>query len=157
MMVCHANICRSPMAEALMRHKVESRGLQDHFFINSSGTSDVHLGKPPHKETLAILRGVGIQNYQHSAIVVSLGDFYEYDYIIGMDTSNMDILKRVQPHNHKAQLDLLLNYSQLTERRDLEDPCYTGRFKPVYHLINEATENFLNYLCDTYQIKKTGE
>lgn len=86
--VCLGNICRSPMAEAVLRHKIGERKLSDRISVDSAGTGDWHIGKAPHEGTRRILDQWGISYENMTARLVSSGDFEKFQYIVCMDKSN---------------------------------------------------------------------
>src|SRR5690606_10512989 len=90
--VCLGNICRSPMAEAVFRHKVKQAGLDDWIAIDSAGTGDWHIGHPPHEGTRKLLDSKRIHWEGMKARQVKENDFHDFDYIIAMDQSNVNDL-----------------------------------------------------------------
>lgn len=95
--VCLGNICRSPMAEGLLKKRVAEEGLSDQFFIDSAATSTYEIGRPPHTGTQEILDRESIDTSQMIARHITKKDFQTFDWIIGMDHSNIDELKRISP------------------------------------------------------------
>lgn len=93
--ICHGNICRSTMAESVMTYLVKQAGLEDEFYINSAATSREEIGNPPHHGTVAKLRAEGIPVIPHRAVQMTLNDYEEYDYLIGMDTENIRNMQRI--------------------------------------------------------------
>ena len=87
--ICHGNICRSTMAESVMTYLVEKEGLADKFYINSAATSREEIGNGVHHGTVAKLKKEGIPVIPHRAVQMTLNDYEEYDYLIGMDTENI--------------------------------------------------------------------
>lgn len=87
--VCHGNICRSPMAEAIFRHLVEERGLSDRFQIDSAAVSDEEVGRPVDLEANAELERRGLPRSQHIARQLTAEDYDRFDYFLGMDRSNL--------------------------------------------------------------------
>ena len=94
--VCLGNICRSPMAEAIFREKVKKEGLADRIHVDSAGTGDWHIGKPPHQGTREILKANGISDEGLFARQIKTNDLNEYDYIIAMDTENVKNIKELR-------------------------------------------------------------
>lgn len=93
--ICHGNICRSTMAESVMTYLVKQAGLENDFYINSAATSREEIGNPPHHGTVAKLRAEGIPVIPHRAVQMTLNDYEEYDYLIGMDTENIRNMQRI--------------------------------------------------------------
>ena len=94
---CHGNICRSTLAESVFTHKVNSIGLSNQFVIDSFATSREEIGNPPHWGTVNKLREVNIPLVPHRAKQITLADYDNFDYVIGMDTANIRNLNRMQP------------------------------------------------------------
>ncbi|MBW4080443.1 low molecular weight protein-tyrosine-phosphatase [Paenibacillus sp. S150] len=141
--VCLGNICRSPMAEAVLRHKILERGLTEQVAVDSAGTGDWHVGKGPHEGTRRILDAQGI-SYEHmKARLVSSGDFKAFDYILCMDQSNGENVRRV-PGGENAKLLFFMDLLPEEELREVPDPYFTGNFEQVYTLINAGCDVLLN-------------
>jgi protein-tyrosine phosphatase len=146
--VCLGNICRSPMAEAVMRHKVKEAGLSDRIHVDSAGTGDWHIGKPPHEGTREILKQYNVDDTGMRARQVSGHDYSEFGYIIAMDDSNMRNLAALAPGAHKAEVKKLLDFVPARNSGDVPDPYYTGNFEEVYDMVEESCTSLLAYICD---------
>ena len=131
--VCHGNICRSPMAEFVLKDMVQKRGLGDCFYIASEATSTEEIGNPVHHGTRNKLREVGISCAGKHAVQMKKSDYQKYDYIVGSDP--------------EGKVKLLLDYS--SQPRDIADPWYTGNFEVTYSDIVEGCEAFLKYLAES--------
>lgn len=142
--VCLGNICRSPMAEAIMRRLVVQAGLSSRISVDSCGTSGYHIGESPHSGTRRVLREHGIA-YTHSARTISAADFAHADYLVALDRSNLADL-RAYPSGTTARMGLLLDYSPDAGMRDVPDPYYDGRFDEVYVLIEQACRGLLEHI-----------
>ena len=94
--ICHGNICRSTMAESIMTYLVKQAGVEDQFYINSAATSCEEIGNPPHSGTVAKLKAEGIPVIPHRAVQMTLNDYEEYDYLIGMDTENIRNMQSIE-------------------------------------------------------------
>lgn len=141
MFVCHGNICRSPMAEFVLKAKAEKLGMRDRFLISSSATSSEELGNPVHPGTRRILSRYGISTQGKYAIKFKKEHYDEYDYIIAMDTMNMSNILRITGGDKKGKVRLLLDF---TERPGpIADPWYTGDFEATYRDVSEGCEEFL--------------
>lgn len=145
--VCLGNICRSPTAEAVLRHKLHELGLGESVEVDSAGTGDWHVGKPPDSRTrqAAQLRG-----YDLSALrgrQVCAGDFSRFDLILAMDNSNLEHLRRLRPGNTAAELDLFLRRYDLA-LDEVPDPYYGGEegFEQVLDLLEQACDGLLGEL-----------
>jgi protein-tyrosine phosphatase len=134
--VCLGNICRSPMAEALFRDLVEKENLSDKISADSAATSSWHIGSPPHKGTLEILKKYKISANGLVGRQLTKEDFEKFDYIVGMDESNvMNIFEITGKPKHPKIIRLL----DLTEhKKDVPDPYYTGNFEETYQLVSEG-------------------
>ena len=139
--VCHGNICRSPMAEFIMKKAVADAGLSGEYEIASAATSTEEIGNdiyPPAKETL---RRHGIPFERRRARRITPEDYRQYDRIYVMDRNNLRWLERLMP-DPDGKVRLLM--SIVGEGRDVADPWYTGDFEATYLDISEAVEALLN-------------
>lgn len=151
--VCLGNICRSPMAEAILRHQITQAGLTRHIYVDSAGTGAYHVGEPPHQGTRRVLQTHGLST-PHRARVISADDFTHFDYIVALDRDNLYDL-RTRSNGITARLGLLLDYIPALGLRDVPDPYYTGRFEEVYDLIEQACRALLNQIIIDTGIHKT--
>ena len=142
--VCLGNICRSPTAEGVFRHKVREAGLEDRIEIDSAGTGDWHVGKAPDARTraAALRRGYDLSGLR--ARQVSVADFSRYDLILAMDNANLRDLKHLRAGNGTAELDLFLRRFDL-EIDEVPDPYYGGDdgFERVLDLVERACDGLL--------------
>ncbi|MEI7024217.1 low molecular weight protein-tyrosine-phosphatase [Paenibacillus sp. y28] len=141
--VCLGNICRSPMAEAVFRHKVQAAGLQDRIQTDSAGTGDWHIGKPPHEGTRKLLTRKGIDFTGMKARQAQREDFQDFHYILAMDESNLGNLEPLAPAGHEAVVKKLMDFSTVRKGIDVPDPYYTGNFDEVYEMVDEACGRLL--------------
>lgn len=128
--VCHGNICRSPMAEFVMKHLVKQAGLQKEFQIDSAATSTEELGNGMHYGTRTKLTQMGIPYDDHRARQIVYADGIDYDLIIGMDQENLYYMERILGSGARPKIHLLLEWAGL--KRDIADPWYTGNFEQTY-------------------------
>ncbi|MSU96713.1 low molecular weight phosphotyrosine protein phosphatase [Pseudomonas mandelii] len=142
--VCLGNICRSPTAEGVLRHKLREAGLADHIEVASAGTGDWHVGKAPDKRSQAAARLRGYDLSAQRAQQVTRADFSAYDLILAMDNSNLRHLKALQPAKGKAELDLFLRRYE-SELDEVPDPYYDGDqgFEQVLNLIERASDRLV--------------
>ncbi|MBQ4900843.1 low molecular weight phosphotyrosine protein phosphatase [Paenibacillus sp. Marseille-P2973] len=140
--VCLGNICRSPMAEAMFRHLVVEEGLEQHFLIDSAGTGDWHVGKPPHHGTRTILDQYGISYEGLQARQVAVEDFTQFDYIIAMDNQNESDLKTLA-RQADAKIIKLLDLVPDSVLKEVPDPYYTGNFEETYDLVGKGCKALL--------------
>ena len=143
--VCHGNICRSPMAEYVMKALVAEAGLSDKFFIASAATSREEIGNGPHYGTRNKLAQVGIPVIPHRARQLTRDDYLYYDYLIGMDTANIRNMTRIAGGSDpQGKIYKLLAF--VGKGNDVADPWYTGDFDATYRDVSEGCAAFLDYL-----------
>ena len=143
--ICHGNICRSPMAEFLLKDIVNKRGLADAFEIASAATSREEIGNPVHYGTRTKLVQFGISVAGKHAVQVTKRDYEHYDLLLVMDSNNIRNLRRVIGEDTQNKVHLLLDY---TERKgeSIADPWYTGDFDVTYNDIMEGLAGLLEQL-----------
>ena len=146
MMVCHGNICRSPMAEFVLRDMVNKRGLGGEFVIASAATSREEIGNPVHYGTRRKLAQVGISTDGKYAVQLTKQDYERYDYFLLMDTNNLRNIGRIFPADPEKKVRRLLDFSD--RPRDIADPWYTGDFDLTYDDIVEGCEAFLRHVLE---------
>ena len=128
--ICHGNICRSTMAEYVMKHLVKKAGLEDQFFIDSAATSTEEIGNGVHHGTRRKLTEVGIPCGNHRARQMTKEDYDKFDLLIGMDGANLRNMRRLYSNDSQKKLHLLLEFAG--SDRDIADPWYTGNFDATY-------------------------
>jgi protein-tyrosine phosphatase len=143
--VCHGNICRSPMAEFVMKDMVQKAGAADDFFIASAATSTEEIGNPVHHGTRNRLAREGISVAGKYARQMTQRDYEEYDYLIGMDHWNLRNMQRITGPDTDNKLSLLLDYTDRAGA-DIADPWYTGNFEETYNDIVEGCTALLRNL-----------
>lgn len=141
--VCLGNICRSPMAEAVLRHKIIQRGLQDQIRVDSAGTGDWHVGKIPHEGTRKLLDHWQISYEGMVARQVIDKDFKDFDYVVGMDNSNVENMRKLAGYD-EAKILKFMNLLPDEKLREVPDPYFTGNFEEVYQLINAGCDILLD-------------
>ncbi len=129
--VCHGNICRSPMAEFVMKHLVRQDGKENEFYIASAAVSREEIGNDTHHGTRKKLREMGVPFSPRAAVQVTAADYNRYDHILLMDKSNMRNIKRIIPNDPQHKIQLLMDYAGSPET-DIADPWYTGNFDETY-------------------------
>ena len=127
--VCHGNICRSTMAEYVMRHLVAEAGLGERFFIDSAATSAEEIGNPVHHGTRRKLAEVGIPCGGHRARQMTRADYNAFDLLIGMDEANRRNMLRILGGDPAGKVSLLLDWCG---GGAIADPWYTGNFDDTY-------------------------
>ncbi|KQL50818.1 protein tyrosine phosphatase [Heyndrickxia shackletonii] len=150
--VCLGNICRSPMAEALFRDMLVKENLTNQITVDSAATSSWHIGDPPHKGTLTILKKYSVSTEGLVGRQMKQDDFENFDYIVGMDTSNVkNIYQLTGKTNHPKILRLL----DLTEhKKDVPDPYYTGDFQETYDLVSQGCRALLEKIREEHHLQK---
>ena len=115
--VCHGNICRSTMAEYVMRHLVRERGLEHEFVIDSAAATRDALGLPVHHRTRAVLERHGIACGDHRARALTRADYDRYDLIVGMDRENWHDMRHILRCDPQKRIHLLLDWTDPSARR----------------------------------------
>lgn len=142
--ICHGNICRSPMAEFVLKDMVQKEGIANEFYIASAATSTEEIGNPVHHGTRSKLAQVGISTTGKYAVQMKRSDYQEYDYIIGMDSWNYRNMLRIAGKDKEKKISLLLDYTE--HPRDVADPWYTGDFEKTYEDVLAGCQGFLAFL-----------
>ena len=142
--VCLGNICRSPTAEGVLRHKLREAGLDEHIQVDSAGTGDWHVGKAPDERTCQAAQRRGYDLSALRARQVVAADFQRFDLVLAMDQHNLAHLQRMRPHRESAELDLFLRRYQLA-LDEVPDPYYGGEdgFEQVLDLLEQACDALL--------------
>lgn len=153
--VCHGNICRSPMAEFVLKDMVEKRGIADQFVIASAATSTEEIWNgignpvyPPAKEELA---KHGISCNGKRAVQLKAADYDVYDYLIGMDSANIRNMERITGHKKGKKIRKMLEYAGSSA--DCQDPWYTNNFEATYRDVAAGCQAFLDYLEEEGKIR----
>ena len=139
--VCHGNICRSPMAEFVMKHLVEKRGLQEQFEIASAATSTEEIGNPVYPPARRKLAEHGIGCQGKTARQMTMDDYRYFDLIIVMDRNNVRNLKRLLGEDTEHKIRLLMDYTH--RPGEVADPWYTGDFEATWKDVLEGCEGLL--------------
>ena len=124
--VCHGNICRSPMAEYVMKYLVEQAQLTDQYMIESAATSTEEIGNPVYPPARRKLAEHGISCQGHAARQMTRADYLRYDLLIGMDSANLRNMTRIAGGDPEGKIRPLL-YD-----KDVADPWYTGNFEVTW-------------------------
>lgn len=141
--VCHGNICRSPMAEFLFIDYVNKLGLSEMFYAASAATSLEEIGNPVHYGTKKILNDLGIDCSKKRARRITVDDYKNFDFIIGMDAYNIKNMLRLY-NDTENKIHLLLEYANL--KRDISDPWYTHDFNATYEDVMLGIKGFVKYV-----------
>ena len=140
--VCHGNICRSPMAEFVMKDMVHRRGLDDRFEIASAATSREEIGNAVYPPARRKLAEHGISCGGHHARQMTREDYDRYDYIIGMDMANLRNICRITGGDLEHKVSLLLDHTARAGQ-EVADPWYTGDFDETWDDVTEGCEQLL--------------
>jgi len=146
--VCLGNICRSPAAEGVFRRVCQEQGVADQIRIDSAGTANWHAGKPPDVRAVMAAKARGVDISGLRARQATAADFYDFDFVIAMDDSNVEDLEILRPADASAELHRFLAFAGSDALRDVPDPYYGGdeAFEQVLDLITEASRGLLNHL-----------
>ena len=129
--VCHGNICRSPMAEFVMKDLVKKAGLEQKFHIASAATSTEELGNPVYPPARRELAAHGIGCAGHAARQLTPADYAAYDLLIGMDRANLRNMRRICGGDPEGKIHLILEYAGRSGQ-EVADPWYTGDFETTW-------------------------
>ena len=147
--ICHGNICRSPMAEFIMKDLLTKQGLTDQFYVASAATSTEEIwngvGNPVYPPARKELAKHGISCDGKRAVQVTKADYARYDYLICMDSNNVRNLERIIGADVDNKVNMLLDYAG-RQGQSIADPWYTGDFGRTYKDIEEGLVGFLEHL-----------
>ena len=139
--VCHGNICRSPMAEFVMKDLVKKTGLASQFHIESAATSREELGNPVYPPARRKLEEHGISCGAHTARQLTSRDYDEYDLLIGMDSANLRDMHRICGGDHAGKMSLLMDHT--ARPGNVADPWYTEDFEATWRDVLEGCQGLL--------------
>lgn len=139
--VCLGNICRSPLAEAALRHECADTELK--VIIDSAGTGDWHVGQPPDERAQAVAARNGVDIGHLRARQVTASDFHDFDHLIAMDNQNLRDLTAMRPANSATRLSLLFDHIDGRAGEDVADPYYGEEdgFDQTWAEVTEAAKN----------------
>lgn len=149
LMVCMGNICRSPTAEGVFRHRLRQAGLEHAVIVDSAGTHGYHVGARPDRRAQEAAAARGYDLSRLIARQVSIQDFTDFDYILAMDRENLYALETLCPPQHREKLRLFLSFSRTYAGKEVPDPYYGGRqgFEKVLDMVEDAADGLLEALC----------
>ena len=142
--VCHGNICRSPMAEFIMKQMVEEQGIEENFYIESAATSCEEEGNPVYPPAKQVLQRRGINCSAKRARKITMGDYERFDYIVCMDSNNLRNLKLMFPNDNGTKISKILSFTGID--RDVADPWYSGDFSATEEDVCIGCEAILKYI-----------
>lgn len=146
--VCMGNICRSPMAEGVFQDLVNKAGLGQSIQVDSAGTGGWHVGEKAHPGTLEMLKKHHIP-YNGRARMFERHDLETFDYILAMDSNNLDGIHRFSRNGNGPEINLFLHYANeagTTDVTQVPDPYYTGGFDYVYELVRKGCVALLDHI-----------
>lgn len=146
--VCLGNICRSPLAEAIFKHKIKEKGFENHVEVHSCGTANYHVGDTPDPRTIknALRNGVTID---HLGRQLTKHDLDRFDFIIAMDKSNhANILKLENASDHSHKIKLMRSFDRIPAGEEIPDPYYGGEteFQQVFDMLSQSVDSFILFL-----------
>lgn len=142
--VCHGNICRSPMAEFVMKDIIQKEGKSTQYYVASAATSFEEIGNPVHPGTRNKLRQVGISTEGKYAVHLERTDYQKYDFLIGMDSWNMKNIMRIIGSDPDNKVYKLLDFT--AHPADIDDPWYTHDFDTTYREVLEGCQALWEYV-----------
>jgi len=146
--VCLGNICRSPLAEALFKHKIKLESLSHRFEVDSCGTGDYHIGSQPDHRTIKVAHQNGVEIF-HACRQLKGDDLDYFDYIVAMDKSNhSDILQWSTQKIHEEKVLLMRNFDIMQTGTEVPDPYHGGdrEFQEVYSILDRCLNGFISHV-----------
>ncbi|HWA43762.1 MAG TPA: low molecular weight protein-tyrosine-phosphatase [Hypericibacter adhaerens] len=149
--VCTGNICRSPTAEGLFRHRIREAGLLESLEGDSAGTEGYHVGDPPDPRAIAEAARHGVAIEDLRARRLESADFERFDLLLGMDRGHLAIMRRLAPAGSRDRVGLLLEHAPDCGYREVPDPYYGGeaQYRLSYRLIDAGIDGLMRYLAGT--------
>ncbi|WP_099157617.1 low molecular weight protein-tyrosine-phosphatase [Virgibacillus ndiopensis] len=144
--VCLGNICRSPMAEAILRDLVKKRDLTEKISVDSAGIGHWHAGEQPHEGTRKMLDRKQISYEGLLARQIHKNDWDDFNYIIAMDDQNIKDLKKVNEVENGPVIAKLMDYVEKPLEGNVPDPYFTGDFDYTYELVSEGCKELLKFI-----------
>ena len=145
--VCHGNICRSPMAEFIMKDLVRKAGLEERIQVASAATSTEEIGNPVYPPARRELARHGISSGGKRAVQLRREDYGAYDLLLAMDRWNLHNMERMLGGDPEGKLHLLMEYTRSPER-EIADPWYSGDFETTYRDVLEGCQGLLASLTE---------
>ena len=139
--LCRGNICRSPMAEFVMKKLVSDMGLSHEFYIESAATSREEIGNPVYQPVRKLLSQHGIDTSGKAARQMTKADYDRFDYIVAMDRNNLRNMERIIGRDTEGKVSLLLHHAGID--RDVADPWYTRDFEATWDDVNVGCKALL--------------
>jgi protein-tyrosine phosphatase len=144
LMVCLGNICRSPLAEGILKNKIKQMELD--WNVDSAGIGGWHAGDLPDRRSIAVAQKNNIDITDQRARKIKISDLDEFDWLLAMDKDNYnDILSYAKNESHRSKVAMIMNFVNPNSNTEVPDPYYDGRFELVYQMLDEACEAFLKH------------
>jgi len=151
--VCMGNICRSPTAHGVFQALLDKHDLGAAIQVESAGTHSYHVGNPPDARSQATARPRGVDLSGLTARRFVSADFTEFDYLLGMDNSNIADMRAIKPADAPARLQLMLEYSQKFAETEVPDPYFgDDGFELVFDMIDDAARGLLQHIRSEHRI-----
>jgi len=147
--VCHGNICRSPMAEFVMKDLVKKAGLEDNFEIDSAATSTEELGNPIYSPARRMLERHGISCSGRKSRRLTRKDYEHFDLLIAMDSRNLRNMQRMLGDDVDNKIHLLLDYT--SRGGEVSDPWYTDDFESTWRDVDEGCRGLFNKIMEEFE------
>jgi len=148
LMVCLGNICRSPLAEGILKQKIGERSLD--WIVDSAGTSGWHSGELPDPRSIQTARDNGIDIRDQRSRQFRREDFERFDLILAMDSSNYsNIVSLADSEDDKNKVELILNYSHKGLNMAVPDPYYEGGFQKVFDMLDDAVDKMIEEVLNS--------
>lgn len=144
--ICHGNICRSPMAEFIMKDLVRKADLTQEFYIESAATSREEIGNPVYPPVCRLLNEHGIDCAGKTARQLIKQDYDQFDFLIGMDRNNLYNMRRICGDDYENKMHLLMDYTN--HSGDVDDPWYSGDFETTWCDISKGCKGLLQSIKD---------
>ena len=143
LMVCLGNICRSPLAEGILKHKLNSKA--EKWVVDSAGTSGWHDGKQPDSRSIEIAKIHGIDITDQTSRKFTSRDFDQFDLILAMDSSNyQNIVQLARNDEDRKKVELIMNFTYPGQNRAVPDPYYDNGFPRVYEMLDKCCDEIIN-------------
>jgi len=152
--VCLGNICRSPLAEGILKSQIKEKGLDEHIVVDSCGTSKYHIGEQPDSRTVSNAKENGLE-LNHEARQFEKEDFRQFTYIVTMDSANLNCIQRIdQTKGFEDKMMLMRAFDPENKNADVPDPYFGGEdgFQQVYDILDRSVTNFLDWVVEKHDL-----
>ena len=148
--ICMGNICRSPTAHGIFQQKVNERGLSDQITVDSAGTHAYHIGEAPDKRSQETAVAHGYDLSDQRARQVTVYDFNDFDYVIGMDNTNHYNLSKLATEDELSKVHSMMSFAKDRSETEVPDPYYgADGFENVFEMIEVASEGLLDQIVES--------